>query len=258
MPAIAGSTEFAPAPSPRRILTIDVGGSNIKLLVKGETESRKIPSGREMSAQQMVAAVKDAVQDWNFEAISLGYPGHVGSSGPLSEPGNLGPGWVGFDYAAAFEKPVRIANDAALQALGSYDGGRMLFLGFGTGLGSAVISQNAILPLELGSLPHPEGKTYGEVLGRRGLNRVGKKIWRKLVHGAVEAFLIAFQVDYVVLGGGNSKFIRQIPAGARIAHNQTAFRGGFRLWNSDEIQTLDPDAEPERRPTPEFSEWRVL
>jgi polyphosphate glucokinase len=251
----AASDAAAP---PRSVLVVDVGGSNVKLLVNGETEPRKIPSGREMTALQMVESVKEATQDWKYDAISLGYPGLVGSTGPVSEPGNLGPGWVGFDFAAAFEKPIRVINDAALQALGSYEGGRMLFLGLGTGLGSALICQSALIPLELGSLPHPAGETYGGVLGRRGLKRVGKKRWRKFVIGAVESFLAAFQVDYIVLGGGNSKLLRVVPTIARIAHNQTAFRGGFRLWHSDEIQTLSRNGEPEQSKQVELSGWRML
>jgi hypothetical protein len=242
---------------PRAILVVDVGGSNIKLLVNGETESRKIPSGPEMTALQMVESVKEATKDWKYEAVSLGYPGVVGSTGPVSEPGNLGPGWVGFDFAAAFERPIRIVNDATLQALGSYDGGRMLFLGLGTGLGSTLVSQSALIPLELGALPHPGGGTYGEVLGRRGLKRAGKKRWRRFVIQTVESFLSAFQVDHVVLGGGNSKFLQLVPPGARIAHNQTAFRGGFRLWHSDEFRTLSRNGEPEQSET-ELSGWRML
>lgn len=259
-----GSTKQVDSPiaspkTPTSILVIDVGGSNIKLLVKGKTRSRKIPSGPELTALQMIDLVKEATKDWTYDAISLGYPGLVGNAGPLSEPGNLGPGWVGFDFATAFGKPVRIVNDAALQAMGSYDGGRMLFLGFGTGLGSTLLLSNqAIIPLELGCLLHPHGGTYGDILGRRGLNRVGKKIWRKEVNAAVRVFLSTFQVDYVVLGGGNSKFIRLVPPGARIAHNQTAFRGGYRLWQADEIQTHTPTGPLRDGKAPEFANWHVL
>lgn len=244
--------------TPTSILVIDVGGTNIKLLVKGKTRSRKIPSGPELTALQMIDLVKKATKDWTYDAISLGYPGLVGNSGPLSEPGNLGPGWVGFDYAAAFGKPIRIVNDAALQAMGSYDGGRMLFLGFGTGLGSTLLSNHAIIPLELGCLPHPHGGTYGDRLGRQGLNRAGKKIWRKEVNAAVRVFLSTFHVDYVVLGGGNSKLIRLVPPGARIAHNQTAFLGGFRLWQAEEILTHTPTGQLLNGKAPEFANWHIL
>jgi hypothetical protein len=182
----------------------------------------------------------------------------VGLSGPSSEPGNLAAGWVGFNFAAAFSRPVRILNDAALQALGAYEGGRMLFLGLGTGLGSAFISQNAILPLELGSLRYRRGQSYGEVLGRRGLKEGGKKVWRRAVTQAVSDFLTAFEVDYVMLGGGNSKEIKVVPPGSRIGNNQSALRGGFRLWNLDDIQTLSPDDEAGSLSNPAKVDWRVL
>ncbi len=253
-----GSDVPATKPIPRSILTVDIGGSKIKCLLRGQTEPRRFLSGREMTPTLMVETLRELTKDWNYEAVSIGYPGLVGSSGPVSEPGNLGPGWVGFDYAAAFERPVRILNDAALQALGSYEGGRMLFLGLGTGLGSTLISQNMIIPLELGCLPSHLGKPCGEVLGKRGLRRLGKRMWRAAVKHMVHALLPAFEVDYVVLGGGNAKLIKDVPAGARVAHNQTAFRGGFRLWHSDDIQTLE-SIETNEIVQPELPiDWRVL
>lgn len=243
---------------PQSILTIDIGGSKIKCLLRGQTEPRRFLSGPEMLPPKMVETVQELTRDWEYEAVSIGYPGLVGASGPISEPGNLGSGWVGFDYAAAFDRPVRILNDAALQALGSYEGGRMLFLGLGTGLGSTLISQNTIIPLELGCLPSHLGKPCGEILGRRGLRKLGKRAWREAVKTLVHAFLPAFEVDYVVLGGGNAKVIKEVPAGARVAHNQTAFRGGFRLWHSDDIQTLESSGQSEHLQLEPPVDWRVL
>lgn len=243
---------------PRSILTVDIGGSKIKFLLRGETEPRRFLSGPEMTPQLMVQTVRELTPDWEYEAVSIGYPGLVGASGPISEPGNLSPGWVGFDYAAAFDRPVRVLNDAALQALGSYEGGRMLFLGLGTGLGSTLISQHTIIPLELGCLPSHLGKSCGEVLGRSGLRKLGKRRWREAVQTLVHAFLPAFEVDYVVLGGGNAKLIKEVPAGARVAHNQTAFRGGFRLWHSDDIQTLESNGAKYDPQLKMPVDWRIL
>src|SRR3982751_3064381 len=166
---------------PRAILSIDIGGSRGKFLATGETEPRRMRSGPELTPSEMVEEVQKAARGWKFKAVSLGYPGTVGADGPRSEPGNLGKGWVGFDYAAAFGCPVRIANDAAMQALGSYDGGRMLFLGLGTGLGSTLVAENTIIPLELGELPFREGGTLGQALGKKGLDRLGKEKWKEAV-----------------------------------------------------------------------------
>src|ERR1700685_3071618 len=216
---------------PRRILVIDLGGTEGKVLASGQTEPRKTHSGPEMSPPKMVEAVKELAKDWEYDAVSLGYPGRVGTAGPRSEAGNLAPGWVGFDFASAFNLPIRVLNDAAMQALGSYEGGRMLFLGLGTGLGSTLIAGRAIVPLELGCLRYSRTQKLSDVLGRQGFERLGKKVWRAAVGEVVHEFLTAFEVDYVVLGGGNSTEVKELPAGARLGHNQTAFRGGFRLWN---------------------------
>lgn len=220
-----------------RILVLDIGGTNVKLLCTGETEPRRIPSGKELTPAAMVEAVRKATRDWKYDAVSIGYPGPVGSIGPRSEPGNLGGGWVGFDFAAAFERPVRIINDAAMQALGSYEGGRMLFLGFGTGLGSALIAENVIVPLELGKILYDKNETLGELLGRRGLKDLGKSDWRKIVERILQSFADAFMVDYIVIGGGNAKLIEELPPGVRLGHNLTAFRGGMRLWTLESIHT---------------------
>jgi hypothetical protein len=205
----------------------------------------------------MVAAVQALAEGWTYEAISIGYPGVVGTRGPRSEAGNLGPGWVGFNYSAAFGCPVRIINDAAMQALGNYEGGRMLFLGLGTGLGSALIADGVIVPLELGRLPYPDGPQLDQALGKRGLQRLGKRAWRRVVGELVPILMEAFVADYVVLGGGNASQLQALPPGARLGHNQTAFRGGFRLWTLEDVQTLSGDDE-HHMPPPRALEWRLI
>jgi polyphosphate glucokinase len=175
--------------------------------------------------------------DWAYEVISLGYPGQVVHNMPAHDPANLGPGWIGFDYAAAFGKPVRIINDAAMQALGSYDGGRMLFLGVGTGLGSAMIVDGELEPMELGHLPYKKAKTYEDYVGERGRIRLGKKRWREEVLKVVEVFRTALQPDYIVLGGGNAKFMKELPPDVRLGDNANAFKGGFRLWEPESAST---------------------
>ena len=245
--------------SAQKVLVIDIGGSKAKFLATGQTEPRRVPTGPGFVPQRLVEAIRANTEDWEYDAISIGYPGQVGDNGPRSEPGNLGVGWVGFDYAAAFERPVRILNDAALQALGSYDGGRMLFLGFGTGLGSALISDNVIVPLELGDLPAgARGRPLWRDLGRRGLARLGKRAWRRAVDRAVAYLRAAFLADYVVLGGGNAKVLRRLPAGARLGHNLTAFRGGLRLWGLDDIRTHTPHAHAHGPVTPPDAPWRLI
>lgn len=242
---------------PEKILAIDIGGTKVKCLVSGQHEPRKVRSGRRLTPGKMVEAIKELAADWEYEAVSIGYPGLVGDHGPRAEPGNLGPGWVGFNFAAAFGCPVRISNDAAMQALGSYDGGRMLFLGLGTGLGSALIAEKVIVVLELGRLLNKAGFTLGEAIGRTGFERLGKDAWRKEVEEAVEMLMAAFVVDYVVIGGGNAKHLKDLPGGARRGHNLTAFRGGFRLWNVEDVPTLDTDGTPVV-PPPDPREWRMI
>jgi hypothetical protein len=234
-PTAASAAPVAPVTS---ILAVDVGGTKVKILATGQTEPRKTLSGKDFTPARLVEAVKALAQGWDYEAVSIGVPALVGPHGPRSEPGNLGPGWVGFDYAAAFGKPVKMVNDAAMQALGSYEGGRMLFLGLGTGLGSALITGTVIIPLELGKLLHDGERTLGEVLGRRGLDKLGKGEWRRAVNRAVTALMGAFVVDYVVVGGGNAKNVKDLPPGARLGHNLTAFRGGFRLWSVEDVWVL--------------------
>jgi hypothetical protein len=218
-----------------RVLTIDIGGSNVKIKSSGQTEPRKRRSGKKLTPVKMVKIVQELAEGWDYDAISIGYPGLVGTQGPSSEPGNLGSGWVGFDFSSAFGLPVRIMNDAAMQALGSYEGGRMLFLGLGTGLGSALITEEFILTLELGQIPYKRGETLGETLGRRGLKRYGKAKWRRAVMEVTPALMKAFLANCVAIGGGNAKHLNELPAGVRLGHNLTAFRGGFRLWNTGTV-----------------------
>ena len=213
-----------------KILVVDVGGNNIKLLVSGQTAPRKVPSGPTLTAARMAASVRKAVADWKYDAVAIGFPGPVSDGHPAQEPVNLGRGWVRFDYARAFGRPVRIVNDAVMQALGSYRGGRMLFLGLGTGFGAALVVEGHVQPLEIAHLPYRDGKTYEDFLGKRGLDRMGKKSWRRLVGEIVPRLQAAFQVDEVVLGGGNVKLLKTLPPGSRLGSNAHAFVGGLRLW----------------------------
>ena len=235
--------------APTLILVIDIGGTKVKILATGQTEPRKAPTGKDFTPSRLVETVRTLAEGWEYEAIAIGYPGLVGSQGPRSEPGNLGPGWVGFDFAAAFGLPVKMVNDAAMQALGSYEGGRMLFLGLGTGLGSALIAGNLIVPLELGRLPADGERTLGEVLGRRGLEKSGKAEWRQAVRKAVTSLMGAFVTDYVVIGGGNGKHVKDLPPGTRLGHNLTAFRGGVRLWGVGDTWVMAAPGGESAQPT---------
>jgi predicted NBD/HSP70 family sugar kinase len=219
------------APKALKILVVDVGGTHIKLYLEGQQQPVKLPSGPSLTPRQMVSEVLQTAKDWKFSAVSLGYPGPVLAGKPVAEPHNLGPGWVGFDFRKAFGYPVKIVNDAAMQALGSYEGGRMLFLGLGTGLGSALIADDVLLPAELAHLPYKNGRTYEDYLGVRGLERLGKKKWRQHVADVVEKLSAALECDYVVLGGGNAKELNELPPKARLGNNANAFRGGVRLWS---------------------------
>jgi polyphosphate glucokinase len=211
------------------VLVVDVGGSNVKLLATGQSERRKFASGPTLTAEQMVAGVKEHAGDWPYDVVAIGYPGPVLHGRPLAEPHNLAPGWVGFDYQAAFGCPVKVVNDAAMQALGSYKGGKMLFLGLGTGLGSTLIVDGIVQPMELGHLPYRKG-TYEDYVGQRGLERYGKKKWGRHVADVVARLIAALQPDDVVLGGGNVKKLTPLPPGCRTGENANAFLGGFRLW----------------------------
>lgn len=217
-------------PAEVKVLVVDVGGTHVKFLASGQEERRTFDSGPELSAALMVEQVLAQSQDWEFEAVTLGYPGPVVENHILAEPANLGAGWVDFDFAQAFGKPVKLINDAALQALGSYQGGRLLFLGLGTGLGTAMVFPQQIVPMELAHLPYREA-TFEDYVGLRGLEKYGKRKWRKRVAEVVAILRAALIADEVVLGGGQVKKLKELPEGCRPGENAHAFEGGFRLWN---------------------------
>ncbi|MGA9471409.1 MAG: ROK family protein [Terriglobales bacterium] len=217
----------------RRILVIDVGGTHVKLLVTGMKQPILIPSGPTMTPRAMIRQVKAAVKSIPYDVVSMGYPGPVVHGKPLQEPHNLGKGWVGFDFRRALGRPVKIINDAAMQALGSYKKGRMLFLGLGTGLGSAMIADGVVEPMEMGHMPYKHGKTYEDYLGIRGLERLGRKKWEREVAKVVELMRAALEPEKIVLGGGNAKKLKKLPPGTRLGNNDNAFRGGFELWKED-------------------------
>ena len=214
------------------VLAIDVGGSHVKALVSGEAVPRRADSGPAFTPEQMVEAVKDLAEGWTWEVVSIGVPTPVHGGRIVRDPVNLGTGWVGFDFGAAFGKPTRIVNDAAMQALGSYDGGTMLFLGLGTGLGSALVTDGLVQPMELGHLPYRK-KTFESYVGEAGLELRGKKRWRQDVVDVIERLSAALEPDYVILGGGNADKVRELPPNVRLGVNANAFVGGFRLWDPD-------------------------
>jgi polyphosphate glucokinase len=216
----------------KRILVIDIGGSNVKLMVS-RAEKRKFKSGPNLTPRELLAQIKPFVSDWKFEAISLGFPSPVRGGRIMGEPKHLGKGWIGFDFKKAFGKPVRIINDAAMQALGSYHGRRMLFLGLGTGLGSALVWDSYVLPLELGDLPYRNGSIIEDYLGKPGLSRLGEKTWQRDVEHALVQLKKSLVADYIVLGGGNAKKLDYLPRGVELGHNRNAFLGGARLWQID-------------------------
>ena len=211
------------------VLVVDVGGTHLKLIATGQPAMVRRDSGPALTAAQMVAVVRAAAAGWEYDVVSIGYPGPVRHGRPAVEPHNLGAGWVGFDFERAFGRPVRLINDAAMQALGSYEGGRMLFLGLGTGLGTALIVEGSVQPLELAHLPYRRG-TFEDAVGAAGLARLGPRRWRRRVADVAERLRDALQVDDVVIGGGNARLLRDLPAGARLGANSNALVGGFRLW----------------------------
>jgi polyphosphate glucokinase len=212
------------------VLVVDVGGSHVKLAIGSSDERRTFDSAETLTPKELVHRVQQQTGDWQYDVVSFGYPGRVGPDGPSHEPGNLGDGWVTFDYEQAFGRPVRIINDAVMQALGAYDGGRMLFLGLGTGIGSALVSEHVVVPLELGDLEYRDGRRLFEHLGREGLEAHGREHWLEVIHHVVGPLRTAFAVDYVVLGGGNAENVDPLPEGTRRGGNEDAFTGGFRLW----------------------------
>jgi polyphosphate glucokinase len=214
-----------------KVLVIDVGGSNVKVSLGGKKDLIRIPSGPEMTAARMAAAVKKATTGWRYDAVSIGYPGPVVNGRPSEEPKNLGAGWIRLDYRKAFGRPVRVVNDAVMQALGSYQGGRMLFLGLGTGLGSALVVGGVVEPLELAHLPYRNNRTYEDYVGLRGYKRMGRRKWQRHVENVVALLKHGLQVDYVMLGGGQTKRLKGLPAGVRLGDNTHAIAGGIRLWN---------------------------
>jgi predicted NBD/HSP70 family sugar kinase len=239
------------------ILVVDIGGTGVKILATGQSERRRFPSGPTLTPQQMVTGVKDLARDWEYDVVSIGYPGLVRRGQIVVEPHNLAPGWVGFDFQAAFGCPVKVMNDAAMQALGSYQGGLMLFIGLGTGLGSALVANGTVWPMELGHLSYRK-RIYEDYVGLRGLKRLGKKKWRRHVAFVVARFIAALHPDDVVLGGGNEKKLKTLPPGCRAGENKNAFLGGFRMWErvdgKDELPAMDgelpaKDSVTERRNT---------
>jgi polyphosphate glucokinase len=229
-----------------RVLAIDVGGTHVKVLLSGEDTPRKFDSGPELTPSKMVKGVQQITKDWNYDAISMGYPGPVVRNRPVMDPYNLGEGWVGFHFEHAFGCPIKIVNDAAMQALGSYKKGRMLFLGLGTGLGTALVVDGVLEPMELGHLPYKKG-TYEDYVGLRGLQKRGKKEWRKQVADVVEKLSFALEPDEVVLGGGNVKKLKVLPPHCRAGDNFNAFLGGFRLWNVEAGKDIKPPKKPHSR-----------
>jgi polyphosphate glucokinase len=232
-----------------KILVIDVGGTNVKVLATGQTERRKFPSGPMFTPEQLVAGVLKAASGWEYDLISIGFPAPVLRGRPISEPVNLGRGWVGFNFEAAFKRPVKLINDAAMQALGSYEGGKMLFLGLGTGLGSAMVVDGVVEPAELGHLPYRK-RTYEGYLGLRGLKRLGHKKWERFVNDVVARLRSALEPDYIVLGGGNVKELSKLPPGTRAGNNTNAFLGGFRLWGDSTQPSTLPMPRPDQAARP--------
>lgn len=214
------------------VLVIDIGGTHVKVLATGQDAHREFDSGPELTPKGMVSGVRKLVADWKYDLVSIGYPGPVLPNRPVSEPWNLGKGWAGFNFKAAFKRPVKVMNDAAMQALGSYKGGKMLFLGLGTGLGSAMVVEGIVEPMELGHLPYKKA-TFEDYVGIRGLKKYGKKKWRRYVADVVERLVTALEADDVVLGGGNVKKLKVLPKGFRTGDNANAFLGGFRLWHNE-------------------------
>jgi len=231
------------------VLAIDVGGSHVKVRVSNRRDVRQFESGPQMNAVRMVAGVHELAGDWKYDVVSIGYPGIVIHGKIVTDPHGLGRGWVGFDFRRAFGRPVRVINDAAMQAIGSYQGGRMLFLGLGTGLGSAMIVDGIVESMELAHMHYRKGRTYEDDVGDRGRRRLGSKKWRRAVKKVVETLRTALEADYVVLGGGNARKLNKMPKGARLGNNDFAFLGGFRMWRQGGIGVSRPPRAPVKIPS---------
>jgi polyphosphate glucokinase len=225
----------AAASASRIVLAVDIGGSHVKAELSSGSERRSVVSGREMTAAKMVAALKDLTADWHYDVVAMGYPGPVSAHRAAADPFNLGPGWKGYDFEQALGKPVRMVNDALMQAIGSYEAGRMLFLGLGTGLGSALVADNVCLPLELAHMPYRK-KTFEDYVGERGLEGRGKSKWRKSVFDVADRLSAALLPDYIVIGGGNIEKLKDLPPKCRRGNNENAFRGGFRVWLDESLR----------------------
>jgi predicted NBD/HSP70 family sugar kinase len=230
----------------RVVLAVDVGGSHVKALASNRRERRRFESGPTLTPEDMVTGTLEAVAGWSWSRVTVGIPSPVRGGKVVAEPVNLGDGWVGFDYEAAFGKPTQVVNDAVMQAVGSYQGGRMLFLGLGTGFGSALIADGVIEPLELGHLPFRK-KTFEDYVGERGLEKEGKKKWKEAVFETVQQLKAAMEPDEVVLGGGGVQELDELPPGCRRGANENAFLGGFRLWDPDWLSHLQ---DPHQGPAP--------
>jgi hypothetical protein len=227
------------------VLVVDIGGTNVKVWKTGEADKQKVPSGKDFTPEQLVERVRETSRDWAFDRVSIGYPGQVRNGRPVEDPYNLGSGWVEFDFAKAFECPVRLMNDAAMQALGSYDGGRMLYIGLGTSMGTTFISDGKIVPLALGHLKFSDGETFEHFLGRKGMELHGNKRWRRAVGEAASVLKSAFLADYVVLGGGNAKKLEELPEGCRLGSNTNAYFGGLRMWEDAKSESPPLSVYPE-------------
>jgi len=235
----AGKKKTGKRASRQTILSIDVGGSRVKFMTDRERTKRAFASGPDLSAKAMVRKIKALTKDWSYDVVSVGYPGPVANNRPLSEPHNLGLGWAGFNFEKAFGRPTKVVNDALMQAIGSYQGGRMLFLGLGTGLGSAMIVDGVLEPMELAHLPYRNGKTFEQCVGAAALKRVGRKKWQREVDDVLKRLISALEPDYVMLGGGNADKLDKLPRKVRLGANTNAFEGGFRLWKKGAFKPPD-------------------
>jgi polyphosphate glucokinase len=227
--------------APGTILSIDVGGSHVKVMTNKNRIRRDFVSGPKLTAKAMVAQIKEITKDWSYDVISVGYPGPVVRDSPAAEPHNLGKGWKSFDFGRAFGRPAKVVNDALMQALGDYENGKMLFLGLGTGLGSAMIVDGALVPMELAHLPYRKDKTFEDFVGAAGLKRYGKKKWTRYVEDVVDRLVAALEPDYVVIGGGNADKLGALPKKSRMGKNGNAFLGGFRLWEDAALSESTAD-----------------